>query len=97
MKELKEVIMRDNFGICPHCGRLMFILKSEYTLYAMTETGAYPNRIVSTEDDLTMACICGFTCPMVNTVEGLRPRNYYKIKDKPKPKRLIIGYVDERR
>lgn len=97
-KKKKEVIKLESFGICPRCGKLMFMLHSQYTLYGMTETGKYPNKIVNRDEDYTIACLCGFKCPMVNTLEGTIPRDYYKLKNKELERKInssLIGYIDD--
>ena len=44
---------------------------------------------------------CGTKIPMVNTVDGMYPRDYFKVTDKDrevdKKKHNIIGYIDEKK
>lgn len=98
MDDLKEVVLLEKFGICPRCGRLLYMLESKYTLYGLTETGRYPNKVIKTDSDLTAACICGFKCPMIQTVEGTMPRDYWKTKkyqeESIDKSHTIIGYID---
>ena len=95
----KEVMLLEQFGICPHCGNLMVMLTSNFSIYGLTPHGKYPNRILKNEKDITYACECGYRAKMRWTVDGIYPENYAfleKMEDE-----LIqkignpIGYVEE--
>lgn len=99
---MKEVMVKDQFGTCPHCHAQMLMLSSVYTLYGMTPSGKYPNSVMKQDKDYTMVCPkCNFKASMVQTMEGLFPRNHKKVKEdefmmnqKPEDNKLI-GYIDE--
>lgn len=96
----KEIVLINEFGICPHCGRQLYLLESNYTLYGVTTFGQ-PNRIIKNDTDYTAACECGFKIPMVKLYDRIVPRDYYLIKkykdelEKGKDDNKLIGYIDE--
>ena len=79
-QKLKKIVDIGSFGICPRCSRLLMLFQAKYTLYGLTESGRYPNRILKTEENLTAVCKCGFRTKMANTIEGTVPAEYYKLK-----------------
>lgn len=99
-KKKLEVVTLDKFGICPICHRHMAMLHARYTMYGMTESGKYPNRIFGKDEDYTMSCVCGYKLPMTQTVFGLYPKKHVKIEEEEKimntpPKDFMVGYVEE--
>lgn len=97
----KEVVSLDQFAICPKCGHLMALLHSKYTMYGMTPSGKYPNKVFGIDEDYTMACVCGYRTPMVKTLLGLYPKNHYKLQEeeeimnqKPYDK-FLLGYIEK--
>lgn len=97
---MKEVMVFNEFGICPKCGRLMGMLESVYTMYGLTPHGHYPNKVLDREKNITYACLCGYRAEMVMTPNGIYPKNYYRMDDimitKPKKLGKVIGYVEKR-
>ena len=81
MEEKKEVMILNQFGICPRCGKLMGMLEATYTMYGITPNGRYPNRLIHEEKDVTYACLCGAKYQMVRTVAGIYPKDYYKLDE----------------
>jgi DNA-directed RNA polymerase subunit RPC12/RpoP len=75
MEELQEVVQRDKFGICPRCGKRLYLLNSTYQLYAMSE-----NAWISKELDKHVVSKavcrdpkCGFKMIMKTTIDGMVP------------------------
>ena len=100
MADTKEVVLVDQFGICPKCGRQMGLLHSQFTLYGITPTGKFANRIIEEEEDITAACLCGFKQRMCKTPYGLYPVDHYIAREHrnslsdPKA-RGVIGYIEK--
>ena len=98
----KEVMEKDHFGICYKCGSPMLLLTSTYLLFTVAPHGKFPNGLLQSDKDMTLVCPkCGTKIPMVNTVDGMYPRDYFKVTDKDrevdKKKHNIIGYIDEKK
>ena len=79
-EEKKEVMTLNKFGLCPLCGKQMYMLESHYCIYGLIPNGKYPNRLIERENDITYACECGYRAKMVMTADGVYPRDYRDFK-----------------
>lgn len=76
MADKKEVMTLNKFGLCPICGKQMYMLESHYCIYGLIPNGKYPNRLIERENDITYACECGYRSKMVMTADGIYPKDY---------------------
>lgn len=96
MDNLKEVIIKNNFGLCPICGKPLLLLKSYYALYTLTNI-ALAHKLLADIVKYKVKCKdCGYSCEMKLLPGGLVPKNYNSELDaKPILLNNPIGYNRE--
>lgn len=77
--EKREVMTLNKFGLCPICGKPMVMMESHFTMFALIQTGKYPNKVLKREQDIEYACECGYRAKMTMTPDGIYPKDYHNL------------------
>ena len=89
--------MRNQFGICPRCGKRLFLLNSIYELHAMSDNGWITKPIDKQTISKGVCKDCGFFMKMKMTINGLVPVDFVGEANKTEVlKENPIGKVEEK-
>lgn len=97
MEELQKVVSRNTFGICPRCGKNLFLLNSTYELFSLSESGFASDKIDKhvISKAVCQTPSCGFKMDMVITINGLLPVGFKGELPKPILNPNPIGKEDK--
>jgi hypothetical protein len=73
-----EIAKRNQFGICPRCGKHLFLLNSTYELFAMSDSG-WSSKNLGKHCVSKAVCKtegCGFKTEMKMTINGMVPKDF---------------------
>ena len=73
---MQEIVQRNKFGICPICGKKLFLFNSTYQLYAMSENAWISKELGKHTVSKGICKACGFKMDMKTTIDGLVPVNF---------------------
>lgn len=88
----EEVVLRNQFGVCPRCGKPLLLIQSLRTAYLLAPTG-WIRKEVSQNISYRVYCDCGFNMKMKITPGGLVPNDF--IGDIEESKLLVNPLGDE--
>ena len=66
---------KDEFGICPICGKQLYLYVSNKQMFKLNTGGAIVNEQCNMEN-IKFVCRCGYNVTAKKTIEGIRPLEY---------------------
>jgi hypothetical protein len=75
VKEMEVHFHKNEFGICPLCGKPLLLYATNRQMFKLNPGGTAIKEQASLED-LWYICTCGFASKAKKTIEGIRPVEY---------------------
>lgn len=96
MSDNITVVEKNNFGICPICGKPLLLLQVYYALYTLSNK-AWITQSLADKTRYKVKCkSCGYTCDMKLVPEGLVPKSFKnKLDANPILLNNPLGYKED--